>query len=418
MQLLKEGGVNLSRLDKVKVLLLGGEPLPESIYNEVSSKLTARIFNVYGPTETTVWSTVKEMTDKGKITIGKPIANTRIYIINNYNKLQPIGAVGELCIAGDGLAKGYLNKPELTNEKFIPEYCDETYKAFYEQSMYRTGDLARWLSNGELEHLGRVDHQVKVRGHRIELGEIESSMSSCKNIKDSVVAVKTNTETNSQYLVGYYISEAEVTVSEIRNHLLKHLPGYMIPEAFVQLKEFPQTPNGKTDRNALPDPDYSRPKLEVEFREADTILEKKLVDIWKYILKRDAIGINDSFFELGGNSMLLVALSERLEKEYPDKVSVSDLFNYSTISKLSAYLEAEEQNDWKNIDMCPVPLPKEYFICSSDMLDNYSVLKFDIPMTVYEKVKASADNCSVEVFDILLAMYIYLLGEISQTYKD
>ncbi len=414
MQLLKEGGVNFSRLDKVKVLLLGGEPLPESIYNEVRSKLTARIFNVYGPTETTVWSTVKEMTDKEKVTIGKPIANTRIYIINKYNKLQPIGAIGELCIAGDGLARGYLNKPELTNERFIPEYCDEIYKAFHEQRMYRTGDLARWLSDGELEHLGRVDHQVKVRGHRIELGEIESSMSSCKNIKDSVVVVKTNPETNSQYLAGYYISEAEITVSEIRNHLLKHLPAYMIPEAFVQLKEFPQTPNGKTDRNALPEPDYSRPKLEVEFRDAETLLEKKLVDIWKYILKRDAIGINDSFFELGGNSMLLVALSERLEKEYPGKVSVSDLFNYSTISKLAAYLEAEEQNDWRNIDMCPLLLPKEYFICNNEIIDNYSVLKFDIPMTIHEKVKASAYNCSVEVFDILLAMYIYLLGEISQ----
>lgn len=413
MQLIKEGGVRFSDLKSIKLLIIGGEPLPESLLKELKRELPVRIYNVYGPTETTVWSTVKELTGKDMITIGGPISNTRVYITDRNNKLSPIGAYGELCIAGDGLARGYLGRPELTGERFVPDpFCNEYGSTKIKSTlMYKTGDIARWLPDGDLEHKGRSDHQVKIRGYRIELGEIENVMSEYDEIKDCVVSAKTSS-TGDRYLAGYYVSDAEIPVSDIRTHIMGKLPGYMVPEAFVHMAKLPLTPNGKIDRNALPEPGSSRPKLKTSYKAPETQVEKKLVEIWKQILKRDKIGVDDSFFELGGNSMLLVSMSEQLEKVYPNKTSVTDLFIHPTISKLAKFIEERHEMGFKATDVFYLKLPDEYFTGKTKVKQSAS-LKFEAGAETYKGISSLASDYDLEVYDILLSMYIYLLGEIS-----
>ena len=342
MNLLLDNGAHTSSLNNLKEIVIGGEALPDSLFEALSVLKNTKLYNVYGPTETTVWSTAIEITGKKKITIGKPIANTQIYIVDDNNNLQPIGVAGELCIAGDGLARGYFNRKELTEEKFVLNPFAQGKR------MYRTGDLARWLPDGDIEFIGRADNQVKIRGFRIELGEIESQLLKLDGVKETVVIAKDGSD-GYKSLCAYIVAQDELSVQEIREHLLARLPDYMVPSYFVQLEKMPLTPNGKLNRRALPEPEGNI-DTGIEYQEPRNEIEEKLIEIWSRILGAGRIGINDSFFNLGGSSMSLIQAHAQIDELFPDKVSVSDLFSYHTISKLADYIGKEKNTpgDEKN----------------------------------------------------------------------
>jgi len=321
--------------------MIGGEAFPPSLLQVLKRVTNARIFNMYGPTETTVWSTVQDLTDCEVINIGKPIANTSIYIVDKFNNLQPIGVAGELCIAGDGMARGYLGRPELTKEKFT----ENPYSSG--ERMYKTGDSARWLQNGEIDCLGRLDSQVKIRGYRIELGEIESQLLKHSQIKDAVVVDKTDSSGN-KYLCAYIVGENELAISELREYISEELPYYMVPSYFVQLEKIPLTDNGKVNRVMLLNLPIEIPNVKKykEYVEPRNEIEKKLVEVWKEVLCIDyEIGIYDNFFELGGTSLNAIQVIGKLEGF---SVNMGHIMKYATIAELSKYAVIEVSN---NIDL-------------------------------------------------------------------
>lgn len=238
----------LSFLKNVKEIMIGGEAFPQILLEKLKQFEKMKIYNMYGPTETTVWSAISDLTDKESIDIGEPMANTQIYFTDENNRILPVGCEGELCIAGDGLARGYLNRPDLTQEKFIPNPINEGCK------MYKTGDIGKWLPDGKLECFGRVDNQVKIRGHRIELEEIETQLLRYGAVKEAAVSAKESRD-GIKYLCAYIVRDREVNISELKNYLLNKLPNYMVPAFFVDIDKLPMTPNGKIDRKALPEPD-------------------------------------------------------------------------------------------------------------------------------------------------------------------
>ncbi|MEO0834662.1 MAG: aminotransferase class V-fold PLP-dependent enzyme, partial [Cyanobacteria bacterium J06642_3] len=271
---------------------------------------------------------------KNTIPIGKPIANTQIYILDKYGNLLPQGITGELYVGGDGLAQGYLNMPELTQERFIPNPFVENK----ESRLYRTGDLARWLPNGQIEFTGRIDHQVKVRGFRIELGEIEAVAGQHPAVRQVVVLVQEDSA-DSQQIVAYVVPQPEqtLTITELQEFLSSKLPSYMIPNALLLLEVLPLTPNGKVDRKALPVPEQVRPELEAVYLPPQTEVEKTIAGIWQEVLGLEEVGIHDNFFELGGHSLLLVQVHSKLQTKF-QQLALVDIFQYPTINYLAKYL--------------------------------------------------------------------------------
>jgi amino acid adenylation domain-containing protein len=238
----------LSFLANVKEIMIGGEAFPQVLMEKLKLFDKLKVYNMYGPTETTVWSAISDLTGAGKIDIGEPIANTQVYFVDENNTLLPAGCEGELCIAGDGLARGYLNRPELTKDKFIPNPINEGSR------MYKTGDIGRWLPEGRLECFGRIDNQVKIRGHRIELEEIETHLLKYGPLREAAVSVKESKD-GVKFLCAYIVHEKKVNLNELKDYLSEKLPGYMIPSFFIDVEKLPMTPNGKINRKALPAPD-------------------------------------------------------------------------------------------------------------------------------------------------------------------
>ena len=268
------------------------------------------------------------------ITIGKPIANTQIYILDADNNPMPIGVAGELCIAGDGVGKGYLNRPKLTAEKFVSNpFATEENR--HGKIMYRTGDLARWRADGEIEYLGRIDTQVKIRGLRIELGEIESVMGSMDGIGLTAVADKRDAD-NRQYLTGYYTADAEIDEKKLRRHLAEKLPKYMIPNYFMHLDVMPMTPSGKIDRKNLPEPDIASQKR--EYTEPVTEREKKLCSLVEKLLHVKRVGIQDDFFELGGDSLTAIEYMARAHSAGIE-FALQNVFDFPTVQSLCDFLD-------------------------------------------------------------------------------
>ncbi|NIM16723.1 MAG: amino acid adenylation domain-containing protein [Candidatus Aminicenantes bacterium] len=311
-----------------------------------------RFYNLYGPTEDTVWTTWREVgvkTDSEKAPdIGKPTGNKRVYIIGPDWEIQPIGIAGELCISGDGLAWGYLNNPELTAEKFV----ENPYESHPDKRMYRSGDLARWLTDGNLEFLGRIDQQVKLRGFRIELGEIENHLLNRDDVKHVVVIAREDSS-GDKYLCAYIVLdlphpllEKEFDISQLREYLAKRLPEYMIPTYFIQLERIPLTPNGKTDIRALPEPKYG--KKEAGFVAPRNALEEKLVEIWSGILgiEKETIGIDDKFFELGGHSLKATQMMSEIHKKLNVKVPLVEIFKIPSIRGLSKFISSSPQDKY------------------------------------------------------------------------
>lgn len=333
LRLLTANKEELGFLSNIDTFILGGEPLPEDLNLELHKITNVNIYNNYGPAETTVWSTSKLVNNQ--ITIGKPIANTQIYILDQTRNPLPVGVAGELCISGDGVGMGYLNKPDLTAEKFIPNPFVEG------KTMYCTGDLARWRVDGEIEYLGRIDTQVKIRGLRIELGEIESVMSSFEGIKMAAAADKRD-ENNRQYLVGYYIADNEIDEKSLRKHLSAKLPKYMIPNYFVHLDKIPLTTSGKIDRKSLPEIDLYNIDITTEFAAPETEQQKTLCMVMEKVLNIEKIGIDDDFFEIGCDSLKAI---EFVSKAHYENIvfSLQNVFDYPTIRALDEYVNLENK---------------------------------------------------------------------------
>ncbi|HEY9853556.1 MAG TPA: amino acid adenylation domain-containing protein [Leptolyngbyaceae cyanobacterium] len=317
---------------QTKAFIIGGEALlAKSVSFWRNFAPNTRLINEYGPTETVVGCCVYEVSSQtpefGTVPIGRPIANTQLYILDRYFKPVPIGVIGELYIGGAGLARGYLNRPELTAEKFIPDPFSEKPG----NRLYKTGDLARYLPDGNIEFLGRIDHQIKLRGFRIELGEIEAVLTQHPEVKQAVVLCRED-EPNDKRLVAYVVlhshfSHSEIT-NELRHFLQNHLPEYMIPAAFITLDSLPLTPNGKVDRQALPAPK----KLQLQnFVAPRTPAEEVVAEIWQEVLKCDRVGVNHNFFELGGHSLLATQVISRLRQVFQIDLPLRSLFEAPTV---------------------------------------------------------------------------------------
>ncbi len=321
--------LDINKLKGLDTLITGGEQAPLEKALEFSRQ-GGVYFNAYGPTETSICATTFNGKFTNSIPIGKPTANTSIYILNNSQELVPIGVTGELCIGGAGLARGYLNKEELTKEKFI---LNPLVKG---ERLYRTGDLAKWLPDGNLEFIGRADDQVKIRGYRVELGEIENSLILHTDVQSCCVLAKSDTLGNKR-LVGYIASKSIIKTQEIEHYLKGKLPEYMVPNIWVILDEIPVTSSGKVDKKSLPDPDISS-LAKNEYIAPQTKLEIELTKIWEELLGVEKIGLNDNFFELGGHSLSATRLVSMMRKELVVEVSIRDVFAHATIGELSTHL--------------------------------------------------------------------------------
>ena len=330
---------NFNRILCIRRLIVGGEALSKRQRENFSLQNNVKMINMYGPTEVSIDSLCYDCTNTDRVCIGKPISNTKVYVLNADLIPIPVGAVGELYIGGIGLARGYLNRPELTAERFIanPFQTEAERRLDKNARLYKTGDLVRWLADGNLEYIGRNDFQVKIRGYRIELGEIENVLCSYAGIKQAVVLAKGSAEeksdANAKFLVGYYVSDIKLDEEVILNHLRVRLPDYMVPSVLLYLEKLPLTLNGKLDRKALPEPNFIESDNYLAPRNE---LEKQLCQIWCEVLglPENAIGIRADFFKLGGDSIVSIQLVSRLRQRLALNVNVKEIFTYKTIERL------------------------------------------------------------------------------------
>ena len=323
----------LTALGSLEYLLLGGEALPVSLAHQLDEVMVGTIHNMYGPTETTIWSTTHPVEKQAAaITIGRPIANTYIYILDTHLQVVPRGVCGELCIGGKGVVRGYWNHPDVTAEKFLPDPFSRDAGAL----MYRTGDVARYRVDGTIEYVGRMDQQIKLRGYRIELGEIEAVLSQHPAIQETVVLAREDVPTEKR-LVAYLVMHQEqvLTISDVRSYLQDRLPAYMIPSAFVTLDTLPLMPNGKVDRRALPAPEETQQKKEGVQQRAKTPMEELLVGLWSKVLGRRQVGVDENFFELGGHSLLATRLITHVRAVLQVELPLRVVFEAPTVAELA-----------------------------------------------------------------------------------
>ncbi|MFH1490122.1 MAG: amino acid adenylation domain-containing protein [Pseudomonadota bacterium] len=314
-------------------LLVGGERLSPPHVNRIRAAYpNLVIINGYGPTENTTFTTCYHIDHpfSHDIPIGRPVANTRVYILDTGGRPVPIGVTGEICTGGDGLARGYMNDPELTAQRFVPNPFEPG------ERMYRTGDKGRWLPDGTIEFLGRDDDQVKIRGYRIEPREIENRLLDHKAIREAVLVAKDFNRDGHMELAAYVTGNAPLDAAHIRDFLKKVLPGYMIPAYFIQVEKIPLTVNGKVDKKALAG---GTPLETIAPRGPETALEEHLLSIWRKYLNTGRIGVKDNFFDVGGNSLLLVKIFSEMNRASPHRLNMTDLFTYTTISDLAAFME-------------------------------------------------------------------------------
>ena len=337
-------------------LFFGGEPLSkELVARSLSALPHLRIWNIYGPTEATANASAARIIPGDEVTIGRPIANTQIHILNSFLHPVPIGVQGELHIGGAGVARGYLNRPELTAEKFIPD----PFSAAPGARLYKTGDLARYRPDGNIEFLGRADHQVKIRGFRIELGEIEAALGQHPAVREAVVLAQEDAA-GEKRLVSYVVADREPlpTTTDLRNFLKEKLPEYMVPAVFVLLDALPLMPNGKVDRRALPAPDRSRPDLDKAFVAPRTPTEELLAEIWAQLLDIERVGIHDNFFDLGGHSLLATQLVSRMREAFQVEIPLRRLFEVPTVAGLAESIEAARQAGQNLLAPPILPVPR------------------------------------------------------------
>ncbi|WP_159065814.1 non-ribosomal peptide synthetase [Gorillibacterium timonense] len=386
MKLILDRDESVAYIKELDFLLLGGEPLPEKLLRDLREITSARIFNMYGPTETTVWSSVKEVTDSQIITIGRPIANTQLYILDDEGNRAPSGEAGHLYISGDGLSQGYYRNRELTENRFV----DNPF--IPGKRMYKTGDIGKLLPSGEIQFLGRADQQVKIRGFRIELGEIENILSQHPYVDECVVEAK-GAQDHERYLVAYYRSEHALVVSELIVHLKGQLPDYMIPGFYIKLQEMPLTPNGKIDRKRLLEPDRTRPYMSVPYSAAANGTETLLKEIWEQVLRLDQVGMNDNFFDLGGNSILLAQMYRQVEQAFDVKLDIADLFAFPTVAKLSQLL-TNMSSSWDGLNSQPDEYERQEWFFLEE----------------YVRLFTSAET-EITAYDMALSLFLFVLHE-------
>ena len=314
-------------------ILCGGEGLPSDLARQLLPRC-GELWNMYGPTETTVWSTCCRITDASDLTIGRPIANTDVHILDDQLRPLDVGGEGELLIGGDGVARGYHHRPELTAEKFIPH----PFKPG--QRLYRTGDLARYKPDGRIECLGRLDFQIKINGFRIEPGEIEALLAAHKGVRQAVVVAREDRPGEKRLVAYYSVADgAAPTTTELRSLLQGRVPAYMVPAAFVPLGAIPLNSNGKVDRKALPKPSNQRPALARDFVAPRGQLEIQLAELWRELLGLDQVGVDDTFFELGGTSLLAVQMTSAWRRITGQELPVVKVFQFPTVACLVGWME-------------------------------------------------------------------------------
>ncbi|MGZ4122551.1 MAG: amino acid adenylation domain-containing protein, partial [Tumebacillaceae bacterium] len=410
----------ITGLDNVSYVMVAGEVLPPKTV-EVFYRLTrnVRLENLYGPTETTVYATMQSLdreTVHTKILIGRPMPNVQAYIVDTDNRLQPIGCVGEICLGGANVTRGYWGRRELSAEKYIDNPFDAGTK------IYRSGDLGRWLPDGRIEFLGRIDHQVKVRGYRIELGEVEAHLLRHPLVSEALALGETTAD-GETYLCAYVVADESLSIQELKGDLARELPSYMVPTFIVRLDSMPHTPNGKTDRKALPKPDgfglvteeYVAPQRETEI---------KLAALWQDVLGVERVGLHDNFFDLGGHSLKAVQLISKLAKHMEVELALTDLFNYPTLQELAQQIDGGQNLDFHAIQ--PVE-PRAYYPVSSAqkrllILDHLETASTRYNSTVFYSLEGQVDPSRLETafvrlmerHEILRTSFAMIDGELFQ----
>ena len=324
----------------VKVVNLAGEALADSLVEQIYAQTSVqKVYNLYGPTEATTYSTYTLVPRGVPVTIGRPITNTQAYILDAHRNLVPKGVLGELYLAGEGLARGYYGRPDLTDDRFVAN----PFAGYPDARMYRTGDLCRWLPDKSIQYLGRLDHQIKLRGFRIELGEIEATLDHCVGVRQSLVLARED-RPGQKLLVAYVVLEAgrRVDVETLRLHLKQRLPDFMVPSSIILLEAFPLSPNGKINRGALPAPPEVQSDQGVERVPPRNPIEQVLTLVWSKVLKVKHIGVGDNFFELGGHSILAVRIIVEIEKLYGKRLPLATLIQAPTIEKLAQVIQHKQ----------------------------------------------------------------------------
>jgi thioesterase domain-containing protein/acyl carrier protein len=399
-------------------LVCGGEALSKELGRDLISRCR-EVWNAYGPTETTIWSVAKrilpdDVTGEGFAAIGRPLDNTSLYVLNSKMVPVPVGVAGELFIGGEGLSTGYLNLPEMTRERFIPN----PFSPDPESRLYRTGDLVQYFPDGNLVFLNRADSQVKIRGFRIELGEIESAIAGFGGVRENVVIAREDSQ-GVKTLVAYCVTADSSGLNEaaLRQHLKENLPDYMIPTAIVTMEKLPLTANNKVDRKALPDPGIISSSAETAYVAPVTTTEKKLAKIWSAVLKIDRIGINDDFFAIGGHSMIAVTLIVRIEKEFGIRLPLATLFDQSTIARLSAVIEkGVEPSGWRSlVPLRPAGTKKPLFLIHGlglNVLLYTTVINHLDPEQPVYGLQAKGLNGKDQPFETIEEIAAYYISEI------
>ncbi|HVI70927.1 MAG TPA: condensation domain-containing protein, partial [Pyrinomonadaceae bacterium] len=323
----------------LKRVICSGEALPFSLQQKFYERLSAELHNLYGPTEAavdvTAWACEREH-ERSIVPIGRPIANIQILLLDETLEPPPIGVAGELYIGGVGLARGYLRRPELTAERFVPDPFSKGAR------LYRTGDLARYLSDGNVEYLGRLDQQVKIRGFRIELEEIESVLSTLQGVRECVVMAQAEASSSERRLIGYVVSDSELDQGKVRRYLEERLPPYMVPSLIIKLDRMPLSPNGKIDRRALPAPEATvQERVDQEYERPRTTIEEAVATVWAEVLRVERVGRRDNFFELGGHSLMATQVITRLREVFNLELSLRVIFERPTVIGLAERLDEE-----------------------------------------------------------------------------
>ncbi|MBE6052208.1 MAG: amino acid adenylation domain-containing protein [Clostridium sp.] len=391
--------IEIGENSSLRYLLTGGDKLVN--YKKQNYKLV----NNYGPTENTVVTTSFEVdAEYSNIPIGKPIYNTKVYILDKNDKLAPIGVSGEICISGSGISRGYLNNEKLTKEKFI----DNPYNK--EEKMYRTGDLGKWTNDGNIEFQGRSDYQVKIRGFRIELGEIESNLLKIEGVTEATVL--DIGEGDNKHLCAYITTGKELSISYLKEVLKENLPKYMVPTYFIILDRMPLTPNGKVDKRALLKVEINNEESEnIEVQQETNDIEKNLLGVWEKILGVKGIKLEENFFDIGGNSLLVLKMFSLINNIYKDKIKITDIFANPTIKEL-AKLIGYNPEDEENYEIEGLKLSDEYFLNNERNTEN-SMFEYTIDEDMYSELLRISDNLAINIETILIATNIYINNKIS-----
>lgn len=389
----------------LRFVVLAGEKSDSSLIELSQQKYPeVLLVNEYGPTETTIATTSLCGMDAGNISIiGRPIANNKIYILDKDNQLMPIGLFGELCVSGQGVSKGYRNRADLTADKFIQNPYSEN------EILYKTGDLARWRQDGTIELIGRIDNQVKIMGYRIEPGGIESVLSGHNDIIKTVVTTCTN-GAGYQELCAYFTATKKISIEQLRRDLADELPEYMIPSRLIQLDEFPLMLNGKINIRAL-----KLSKLNVvtnEYVAPSNDIENFLTGIWGRVLQKEKIGINDNFFDIGGNSLLVMQTHSLIENVYPELTTISDLFAYPSISKLADFIVKSTEKKLENKELYSIELPADYFH-EKKGIRSIGNFKLNLSSQLQSQLNEIVLSENIRKSDVFLSAYVFLIAKIT-----